>query len=303
LVVKAFSRGVVIGSQESEEAFVGEGCEIGLSGEDASQSADGVFDAALLPGGVGIAEEGLGGEVVQPIVSGEFGAIVEGDGLAQIRRQCREEGKKLLGDGVGFFAVRSRCNDQPAVTIVNGEDGLAVFGKENEIGFPMSGGLAIGGRSRALSDGNPGFDEACRTAAAAASEAAFALAPGQKEAPAEVVGAIDLSVDEAIDAFVADDRMPSLALEATGDLLRRPALLQTVEDSSAQVCVVRQSSARPAPSLCLFGSVGRSVSDRRAAVSPQLARDRRWRAIQSCRDFPDREPGGLKSGNLFPVCQ
>ena len=71
----------------------------------------------------------MGGEVVQPIMTGEFGAIVEGDGLAQIRRQYREEGKKLLGDGVGFFAVRSGCSYPPAVAIVDGEDGLAVFGK------------------------------------------------------------------------------------------------------------------------------------------------------------------------------
>jgi hypothetical protein len=39
------------------------------------------------------------------------------------------------------------------------------------------------------------------------------------------------------------------------------------------------------------------------AVAPHLARDRRWRAIQSCRDLPDRAAIGLKAGNLAAVFQ
>ena len=61
-----------------------ERCEIGFSGQAAAESADGVFDAALLPGGARITEEGLDIEVLaQPVVLGELGSVVEGDGLAQ----------------------------------------------------------------------------------------------------------------------------------------------------------------------------------------------------------------------------
>jgi hypothetical protein len=61
--------------QESGEVAMGDGCEVGFAWDEAAHSADGVFDAAFLPRGVGIAEEGLQIEVVQPGVAGELGAI------------------------------------------------------------------------------------------------------------------------------------------------------------------------------------------------------------------------------------
>jgi hypothetical protein len=57
--VKAFARGVVVGGDEPAEVLIWEGCQIGLAGQEASHPADGVLDAALLPGGVRIAEVGL----------------------------------------------------------------------------------------------------------------------------------------------------------------------------------------------------------------------------------------------------
>jgi len=53
--------------------------EIGLAGDEAPHAADGVFDAALLPGCMGIAEEGRHAEGVEAVVAGELGAIVEGE--------------------------------------------------------------------------------------------------------------------------------------------------------------------------------------------------------------------------------
>ena len=81
--VKAFSWGVVVGAQEGVEASIGEGCEVGFARDEAAHTTDGVFDAALLPGRIGIAEEGFDGEVVKQLMSGELGAVVEGNGLAQ----------------------------------------------------------------------------------------------------------------------------------------------------------------------------------------------------------------------------
>ncbi|WP_210164297.1 hypothetical protein, partial [Bradyrhizobium sp. WSM2254] len=57
--VKAFARGVVVGGNGLAEALGWELFEVGLSGDEAAQAADGVLDAALLPRRVGVAEEGL----------------------------------------------------------------------------------------------------------------------------------------------------------------------------------------------------------------------------------------------------
>src|SRR5436305_8910646 len=44
-----------------------------------ADTTDGVFDTALLPGRVGIAKEGFDGEAMKQPMTGELGAIVEGE--------------------------------------------------------------------------------------------------------------------------------------------------------------------------------------------------------------------------------
>jgi hypothetical protein len=88
------------------EAPIGKGCEVGLARNETAQTADGVFDAALLPGRVGVAEEGFDGEAVKPAMTGELSAIVEGHGLAQPRGQAFEDGVQMRGDAIGGFAGR-----------------------------------------------------------------------------------------------------------------------------------------------------------------------------------------------------
>ena len=46
---------------------VGDCGEVGFTGDEASHSADGVFDAAFLPRGVGVTEVGLQIEAVQAV--------------------------------------------------------------------------------------------------------------------------------------------------------------------------------------------------------------------------------------------
>src|SRR4051794_6702442 len=75
LEVKAFPRGVVIGADQGLKTFVREGGEIGLARHEAAHSADGVFDAALLPRRIGVAEIGIDGEPVQCAMTGELGAV------------------------------------------------------------------------------------------------------------------------------------------------------------------------------------------------------------------------------------
>jgi hypothetical protein len=59
---------------------VRQGGDVGFAREVSAQSSDGVFDAALLPRGARVAEEGLDAELVgDALMAGELGSIVEGD--------------------------------------------------------------------------------------------------------------------------------------------------------------------------------------------------------------------------------
>ena len=78
-----------------------QGSQIGLAGQGAAQAADGMFDAALLPGGVRVTEEGLNAAGMEMVMAGELGAIVEGDGLAAVRGQGGEEASEGLSDRGG----------------------------------------------------------------------------------------------------------------------------------------------------------------------------------------------------------
>jgi hypothetical protein len=129
------------------------------------------------------------------------------------------------------------------------------------------------------------------------------LGARQVVAPRSVIGAADLGVDEAIDAFMADRRGSLLALEGTGNLLGRPTELEALQDKRAQLGIAFQARAFPAAGGGLFLGVGRFVADLLAAIALQLARDARWRAIQSCRDLADRLARLVKLGNLAPLFQ
>src|SRR5439155_16162031 len=95
---EALSGCEVIGGSAGIEGIGVDAREVGFTGQGTSHAADGVFDAALLPGAMGIAEEGLHTELgVELMVESELGAIVEGDGLAQRVGQELEPGEKLLG--------------------------------------------------------------------------------------------------------------------------------------------------------------------------------------------------------------
>jgi len=282
---------------------VGDCCEVGLAGDEASHSADGVFDAAFLPRGVGVTEEGLQIEAVQVRMAGEFGAVVEGYGSAQPLGEGLEQLLDQAGDEGCGFVVRPGGEQDARGAFVHGKDGLAVFCEHHEVGFPVPWRLPIAGFGGSLRDGDTAFDEGRRAAAAGASPSAFAFGAREIEPPAIVLGAGDLGVDEAVDGLVADDRSAGLALETASDLLGRPAAGETFKDGAAQVGLAFEARALPAPRPRLLVGERRLIADFAATVALKLASDRRWRAIQSCRDLPDRAPIALKSGNLTPILQ
>src|SRR6266436_3341014 len=253
---------------------------------------------------VGIAEEGLDAEPVdQDEVLSELGAVVEGDGLAQLRIDRGETSQQALGRREGGFARLLGGQYSPGFALLRNEDGLAGGCEQHEVGLPMSEGvpeLDLGG---ARSDGNAAFYQADGGATGAAAAAALELGSGQVMAPGAVVGAADLIIDEAIDALMADAGRGLGAVQPTGDLLGRPAAAEATQDEVAQLGIAFQARALPAAGGSLLLGVGRLVADLRAAIALQLARDARWRAIQSCRDLAQRMTGLVKLGNLAALFQ
>jgi hypothetical protein len=301
--VKALSRRVVVGPDEGIESFGRQLCEVGLARQEAAHAADGILDAALLPRGIGIAEECLDRQAMQLVMMSELGSVVEGDGLPQSPRQTCEQLGDPPRDRPSRLVGAPAGQDDPRLALVHGEHRLAVFGKHHQVGFPMAVGLATGCGGRPFCYGNAAFDEACRAPTVAAAEAASALAARQIIAPAIVFGAGDLGVDEAVDALVADDLVPGFAGQPSGDLLGGPATGQAIEHGAAQGGIAFQAASHPAPRPRLLVSVTGFVAHLAAAIAVQLTRDCRWRAIQSCRDLPDRGSIGSKAGNLAPLVQ
>src|SRR5258706_15871123 len=110
---------------------------------------------------------------------------------------------------------------------MQGQDGLAVFGKEHEIGFPMAwngGILVLGGP---FGDRHAMLDMQGGTAPPPATPAAFCLGARQVVTPGIIFVAGDLGGDEAIDGLRADEPLAMSALEEATSLLRGPALAQT----------------------------------------------------------------------------
>ena len=175
----------------------------------------------------------------------EFGAVVEGHSLAELFGQACEQADELASDRIGGFVGRPGGKEDSGLALVHGQHRLTVFGEQHEVGFPMAGGVAVGGRGGPFGYGNPAFDEACRAAAAVAPQAPFALAAGQIVAPAVVLGAGDLGVDEAVDALVADQLAAGLAGQPAGDLLGGPTSGKAFQNGAAQVGLAFEARARP----------------------------------------------------------
>ena len=127
--------------------------EIGFAGQGPSHAADGVFDAALLPRAMGIAEEGLHAELgVELMVEGELGAVIEGDGLAQPIGQRLEPSEELVNGWLGGFARLLGEQEDAGFALMGHQDGLPIGGEEHQIGLPMTGRTAVLGALGSLGD-------------------------------------------------------------------------------------------------------------------------------------------------------
>src|SRR5580658_8102247 len=79
---EALSGSVVIAFQEARQAGCGKRIEVSFSGQLTAQPTNGVFDTALLPRRMGVAEPSLNAKPsAQQIVHAELASIIEGHGL------------------------------------------------------------------------------------------------------------------------------------------------------------------------------------------------------------------------------
>src|SRR3546814_10364106 len=121
----------------------------------------------------------------------------------------------LVGDGVGLEVVLGHGDGEPRVAFMCEEDRLSGGGEEHGIGLPMACLLAGGNAVGAVVDrGTIGVARP----AALGTPSPLVFGAREVEAPAPVVGAFELGIDEAVDALVADDLMARFAGEAASHL-------------------------------------------------------------------------------------
>ena len=118
LIAEAFARSIVVRLQHLSKPFFGQ-VEDRSSWAGSAASAYGVFDAPLLPGRVGVAEEGLDAEGMQFMMAGELSPVVEGDRLTPHGWQRRQDRRHGLGDGSCRFPGRP---DRYECEFVQGKD-------------------------------------------------------------------------------------------------------------------------------------------------------------------------------------
>ena len=177
------------------------------------------------------------------------------------------------------------------------QNSLTILSKEHQIPFPVTCLAPLVDVGRAPIDGHSVLDMIHRATAFVSTPTPLAFSTGQIVPPAVVLGAADLRVDKAIDRLMADHRTSLFLLQSSGNLSGRPTLSQTLEHLFLKIRLTQQPTSPPTTTLSLLLSIRRLITDLGAAVALQLARYRRWRAIQSCRDLADRFPGLAKLGN------
>ena len=228
----------------------------------------------------------------------EFRAVVEGDGAAKIGRQGTEGSLDALGDRGGRLARQALHPHQARGAFVQSENGLTGPCELNRIGLPMPGDGAVD--RGALGDGDSMLDEPGGAAALAAAEAALGFASGQVVAPGVVLRPGDLSVDEPVDRLVADHLTACFQCQPPRNILGGAPPLEQLKNGGLELGLALELAALPAPGVGLLAGVFGQIALHNRAIAFQLPSNARWRAIQSCRDLPERLPGVTTPGNLTP---
>ena len=292
-VAEALAGRIVVQLQGRRKRCLREGGEVGGAGQRAPQAADGVLHASLLPGGMGIAEEGLNAQGMEAVVAGELSAIVEGEGLAPRRGKGTQQAFQGSSGGVGSLALLADRQQEAGGALVEGQDHGPRPPEAHQVRLPVAKGLPRRHRHRPLVDRDAVGDEAGGAAAPPSPPAPFGLVLGQTAAPPVVLDPGLLAVDEPVDALVAEHPAPRLPGQPLRDLLGRPPPGKPRQHAFPQRRVPFQPCSPPPPAAGRHVGVLRRIAARGLAVALQFPSHRRWRAIQSCSNLPLRRTCGL----------
>jgi hypothetical protein len=164
---------------------------------------------------------------MQLVVASELGAIVKGDGLTPRLWQWCQDLAHGLGYGIRGFAGWSYSDEQTGVTLMQGEDGLAVCLEQHQVGLPVPRCLAVTGLFGPLVDRTAKGDKGRRASSFATAATAFELATRQIMTPSVIRGAVNLGVDETVDGLVGYHRGPGVPGETSCNLFGGPTLCQS----------------------------------------------------------------------------
>src|SRR3954462_6825739 len=257
---------------------VGEPPEVGsrerlgraLARQEAPDTAVQVLDAALLPGGVRVAEVARHVELAGQLgVGGELGPTVEGDAPAGVLGQPPER----VGDAGddcrrALVLVRQQEGEAALALHQRGHVGLAgLLAEDQQVRLPVPEHLACPDLRRPALDPALAWD---RGTAGPAAVAAATPPPGLRQVAVQAVLAALGAVDVAVDRLEAD-RPPAvrrLLLQPPRDLLRRPAGLQALGDVRAQAVVGGQlAAALPPPPRQVLGVQGKVAAEAAVPVA------------------------------------
>ena len=239
-VSQALARGIVVGLNQLRKPLLWHRGQVSLAGQSPAQPANGILHAALLPGGVGIAEEGLDPQLMEAVMAGELGPVIEGHRPAPGGGHLPEQVRQGARDGAGGFARGPEGEEEAGVTFVQGQHRLAIGSKEHQVGLPVPGRAAVSGALGALGKRAAQRHEGGRTAPLAAAPAPLPPGPRQVVSPPLVLRARKLPVEEPVDALVGDDPPARLHRKPPGHLLRRPALCEMGEHPGSERSVPLQ---------------------------------------------------------------
>ena len=297
-VAEAFARGEVDGHRNLLDVGFIEVFEVRPARQPSSDATVGVFDPALLPARVGVAEiRCCAQHPAQQHVAGEAGVVVERDRAAHPWIEPPERGHHRSDGLARGLAGQARHQRDAGLALVQHQHRAGPFA-DHQVGFPVTHCFA--GVSVVRSLGNVGFlgDRVARRPAGALPSTGMVAGQEAPESPCLLVCAVDPAVDrlrrDSAETGLDPEPQPS------GDLFRRPALGQAVRDIGRELRIhLDQRLALTAQHVRPIRHV-RPVGAAVERIAPDLARDGRRRPAKRPGHRPKRQPLGLQSGEPIP---
>ena len=250
LEVETLPGPMVQGVDNAAQSLGGDLREVSALGQVLAQEAVGVLVGASLPGMVGMSEVD---EQVQPLFqferTGEFASVVQRQTVAFLSGQSAERSPELLGDRLGGAGVDLSRDNVAAGPIHTGDEVSRASFADDGVAFPIAESRSFVGLFRPFVDGSFAQDLALARGLAVGLAAGFS---GDPQEGTELPRSLGIGPDPAIDRRMADRKAlqtrRSTGRHASGDLLRRPVVRQTLADVGHQAVMTGLEPTQMGPS-------------------------------------------------------